>query len=586
MDILLLAFANNRERPLQTLADEYSAINKILSPRVLQQHFLSWSISHATLEEIAYYLTLFRDRLRLFQFSGHAGQDVLLTEDGISRAKGIAHLLGQCPKLEVVILNGCSTYAQVEALHEVGIPLVIATSAAVEDPIASRFSQRLYQALETGQSIRDAFEMACGVTLAQREIKIFRSLDSRVIEEAGAPLWGIFPYLEQDEYGDWKLPTIPSQVTNSYYEPNLELLETLYDTFTVTNPYVRLHFGQGATLETQRESIVAAILKALPAPISEQIRKLVMPTLPGATEGWDKVGLMRLTQTTQAYQITMDFLVYTLLAQLWEMLIKSDWEPDDTLKNVINDFIHLTLTERQNYDYFSFIRILREAFPEEKPPIFIKEFDQLRTAFLENEEVENACFFLETLRRQLETVGVLEMGELCERSELALAKIFSRLAYLGRYMLATIRNIDVQKYRHTADAQFEHLVMKWHGALGFYDKEYRKQAQFMDNRSVVLLRWGDEPEENRFLNLSPFILDENTFEAVPDLSLSKLYFFAYQEGERLFYKCVNDPEEDVIDLDASEFYLRRKKRTKFQLAKDQFEAFSRQFIEDQNPVEP
>ena len=76
---------------------------------MLRQHFLSWSVSHATLGDIGYYLTLFRDRLGLFLYSGHAGRDVLLTEDGASRSGGIAHLLGQCKNLKVVILNGCST---------------------------------------------------------------------------------------------------------------------------------------------------------------------------------------------------------------------------------------------------------------------------------------------------------------------------------------------------------------------------------------------------------------------------------------------------------------------------------------------
>lgn len=580
MDIFLLAFANNREKPLDTLTDEYAALNKSLSPRVLRQHFLSWAISHATLDDIAYYLTLFRERLRLFQFSGHAGRDVLLTEEGKSRASGIAHLLGQCPNLKVVILNGCSTQGQVKLLHEQGIPLVIATSAPVEDTIATRFSQRLYQALETGQSIADAFEMACGETLAQKEIQIYRDeIGLLKNEEPKGPVWGIFSHPDHPEAKNWKFPTKPTAAANPYYEPNELLLETLYDTFASTNHHVAYWVENGATLEMQKEAIVGALLKALPAPISEQIRKLIMPSLPGATDGWDKVGMMRLSQIAQAYQISMDFLVFTLLAQLWEMSMVSEWKPTKALALSIQAFLHLPASERQDYDYFSFIRTLRDAFSENSPSLFVREFEQLRTHFLEDEKVKNACFFLETLRRQLKVIGTLEMAELCERGEIALADLFSKLGFLGQYIMATIRNIDVQKYRHTTEAQFEHLVMKWHGAIGIYEKEFRRQSRFMDNRSVILLRWGDQPEDNGFLNLSPFILDENTFERVPDLSLSKLYFFAQLQGDRLYYKCVNDPDEDIIDLDAEEFYLRKKKGAKFQLAKDQFEAFYHQIVQ-------
>jgi hypothetical protein len=120
------------------------------------------------------------------------------------------------------------------------------------------------------------------------------------------------------------------------------------------------------------------------------------------------------------------------------------------------------------------------------------------------------------------------------------------------------------------------MVVKWHGTLGFYDKEYRRQRDFMDNRSVVLLRIG-EADGNRFLNLSPFILDENTFEPVPDTSLSKLYFFAFRKpaldgSVKLFYKFVNDPEADIIELDAEEFQD-KKKKSKFARAMEQFSVF-------------
>jgi len=83
---ILLAVANSREYPLPTLAGKYAVLNKALSPRVLRQHFLAGSVNHATLNDIRYYLTLFRDQLNLFLYRRHAGRDVLLTEDGASRA--------------------------------------------------------------------------------------------------------------------------------------------------------------------------------------------------------------------------------------------------------------------------------------------------------------------------------------------------------------------------------------------------------------------------------------------------------------------------------------------------------------------
>ena len=581
MEVLLLSFANSREHPLPSLAGEYAALNKTLSPRVLRQHFLAWSVSHATLDDIAYYLTLFRDRLSLFLYSGHAGRDRLLTESGDARAGGIAHLLGQCKNLKVVVLNGCSTGGQVAALHAAGVPLVIATSAPVADEIATRFSEQLFQALETGLNIGEAFEQGIGVALSHKDLAVARGVFNLTPETADQPLWGIFSNPGKPDAMDWKLPLQTAKSNALLPEPNEQLLETLYDTFAQHNQRVRELHEAGALLDERKEEIVAALLKALPAPISEHVRKLVAPSQPGAAAGWDSAGPLRLAQLAQTYQICMDFLLYVLMAQMWENILRKNdgWRPTPTLQTEFKAFLRLNANERRDCDYFSVLRLLRDSLEGAGAAPFVEEVTRLREEFMGNEAVKNACFFLETLRRQTDSAGALEMPELCARAEQSLALIFGKLGFLGRYLLATVRNIDVLKFRHTGEAQFEHMVVKWHGTLGFYEKEFRRQSDFMDNRSVVLLRLGDGVR-NQFLNLSPFILDENTFEAVPDTSLSKLYFFAWRAQERLFYKYVNDPDLDVIDLDDDEFYDKKKKTTKFQMAKTQFEAFYEAVFEE------
>jgi hypothetical protein len=588
MDVLFLAFSNSREQPLQTLTDEYHAINKILTPRKERQDFQAELLMHASLEDIAHYLTYARERLILFQYSGHAERDFLLTEDGGSRIEGIAQLLAQCPRLQVVILNGCSTYGQVKVLHELGIPLVIATSAPISDPIATIFSRQLYRSLEVGYTIRGAVEMAIGVIHAKMTTTMYRSLKELDLIDANQPLWGIFLNLDYESVNEWRLPLYTSRGTNNIgYQPNEILLEVLYRTFAATSVQVKKLFDAGASLETRRGDIVEAILKAIPAPISEQIRKLVMQTLP-EEDGWDKISMMRLSQTIQAYNLTMDFLVFTILAQLWELQLNSDWEPDVQLRGSINKFLDLNLEERRDYDYFTFLKLLVTAFPKKSPPLFIEEVTQFRTNFFESQEIEDACFFLCSLRRQLSIISHQEIETLCERAELALANVYSQLGYLGRYMLATIRNIHIEKYRHKTKANFEHMIMQWHGIQGNYNRDFLRREYFMDNRCVVLFRVGEGAGNKVFLNLSPFILDENTFDENPDLSLSNLYFFACQDGNTLLYKWVNHPEhpeQGIIDLDHFSFYNKREKRTKFQPAKDQFEAFLAQVVDNKKNAE-
>jgi hypothetical protein len=574
MDVLLLTFANSRTNPLPTLADEYAELSRRLWPRALRQHYLACPVSHATLDDTAYYITLFRNRLSLFLYSGHADRDALLTEDGPARSQGIAYMLGQCPNLKVVILNGCSTAGQVRALHQAGVPLVIATSAPVEDKTAAQFSDCLFQALETGETIGSAFELAIGEALSRQNLEVHRGVVAHANVPDNTPLWGMLLRPKNPNADEWRLPNAPARVVQTQLKPNDVLLETLYETLAETNPKLRALREEGAQIDARQEDIVSALLRALPAPLSEHIRKLVAPAPPGAGGGWDQVGEQRLDQIVQTYQICMDFLLYTLLAQVWEDVYRKglQWQPNPESLRELRAFLELDAAARRGCDYFSVLRRLRETLDQAGETPFIVEYVRLREDFMANDEVKNACFFLEALRRQSDTAGLSEMPELCARAEESLAVIFGKLGFLGGYQLATVRNIDVQKYRRTNTAAFKHMVVKWHGTLGFYQKDFPVLPNVMDNRSVVLLRLG-EGVEDHFLNLSPFILDENTFEKVPDTSLSKLYFFAWQQQGRLRYKYVNEPEKDVIDLDDPEFFEGREKINKFQTAKNQFEAF-------------
>ncbi len=616
MEVLLLAFANNREHPLPTLAGEYAALNKILSPRVLRQHFLSWSVSHATLDDIAYYLTLFRDRLGLFLYSGHAGRDVLLTEDGLTRASGIAHLLGQCRNLKVVVLNGCSTGGQVAALHAAGVPLVIATSAPVGDEIAAQFSARLFQALETGLSVGEAFEQGIGEALGRKDIPVVRSIGDDTTGQPGAPLWGIFPNPAKPDAAGWKLPMQAAVTVPDDFKVNEILLEVLYDTFSVTNPALRELAESGATLGNNFGNIRAAILKAFPAPIGERIRKLVAPS--SEADGFDKPSLPRLSQLALTYETSMRFLANLLLAQLWENKISDagDWNLPPQLRAGLKAVVDAGAGDLAETNHFAVLQKLLDAVEYRCQQPFIAEFLTFRADFLDDEDIRNACFFLENLRQLSKTASPNEIPELCLRAEESIALFFSKLGFLGCYLLATVRSINVLKYRSKKDTEYEHLLTKWHDAVGTCEQDTRKQASIMDNRSVVLLHheirngqqypYSSEKQaqtgliqlnEDRdrqqypYLSLAPFIIDINTFKDTADVNAATLYFFTRRNADSgsLLYKFVNNPEQEALDLDAETgpvSGIRRslqKKPNKYQLAKDQFEEFYTTIVNPANP---
>ena len=71
--------------------------------------------------------------------------------DGAAHAEGLAGLLGDQRGLKLVFLNGCSTLPQVDLLLGAGVPAVIATSHAINDPVARDFAIAFYQALTIGR---------------------------------------------------------------------------------------------------------------------------------------------------------------------------------------------------------------------------------------------------------------------------------------------------------------------------------------------------------------------------------------------------------------------------------------------------
>ncbi len=208
---------------------------------------------------------LYRSHITIFHYSGHAGRDrLLLEEEETAHSEGIAHLLGQCPRLKLAVLNGCSTRGQVQRLLEAGVPVVIATSAPVEDAKACRFGLRFYQGLENQLSIGEAFEMAAGEALAaDAGISIRRQLAFREAQEG--PLWGIFYEERQAGRLEEKLPAQAAPVAPEDFHPNRRLTAGLWDILAPYSKKISLQRAmeeEGDAIEEGDKHV--AILNSLP----------------------------------------------------------------------------------------------------------------------------------------------------------------------------------------------------------------------------------------------------------------------------------------------------------------------------------
>jgi hypothetical protein len=170
--VIFLAFANDRcdadaSRYLRNLPEEARRLRQALA--CAEQAGLCEVVvrQNATAADV---LDVFqdprhRDRVAVFHYGGHADGYRVLLESASGQlsaadAGGLASFLGHQRGLRLVFLNACSTSGQVQGLLMKGVPVVVATSQAIQDEAAVEFSYRLYNALGSGATLRRSFEEA------------------------------------------------------------------------------------------------------------------------------------------------------------------------------------------------------------------------------------------------------------------------------------------------------------------------------------------------------------------------------------------------------------------------------------------
>ena len=166
--IIYLAFADSR-KDLDGLKGErrkiYDAIRD--ASKKQSQYFESDGDSEMDFDYLVKELQeeVSIDQLAVFHYGGHAGEGklILASDDGKEDPTDVqtfAGLFNKFKNLHLVFLNGCSSETLVNALLDVGIPLVIASNRSIPDAPAARFAELFYREISQGVSIRSAFETA------------------------------------------------------------------------------------------------------------------------------------------------------------------------------------------------------------------------------------------------------------------------------------------------------------------------------------------------------------------------------------------------------------------------------------------
>jgi len=609
MEVIFMAYANSQGNPLPLLKKEFDDVYAVLTDNQVHENYSIHRDSSPTISSINKFLGTFSGDIGIFSYSGHAGEEHVLLDDNLSNAEGIVEQLKSSVdsgSLKLVFLNGCSTVGQVKKLQEIGVPVVVATSAPVNDQSASEFAVRFYSNLfEKQLSFRKAFDDAMGPAKSGTGVNLntMRHIDIRPLNNK-EPLWGI--YGEEDLLDQNPFIKTEEDDDDDNFFPNAKLLGHLYDVFNKA--------GNPETLELQKKEAEGTIVEdhekrdkilfSVPFPIATNLLNM-LNTMSAARyeKNKDKFFLKWLEEVGQLYHVSSEFMGLIMIAQLWEAKLRfNEINITSELQTLLKGFFYLSAEERTVYNYIPFIETIR-AFLQAQPRgnglgEFVEEQSILKDLLLEGSDFASACAYLLKLHRDITLKRTIQnLHKQCKRAEENLCVFFSKLGFLYRYHLTSITQIDILKYRHLPSnrAQYKHQIIKLMRPLKSDEEQTFFQyfmPKFIDNWTVVLIKNKKEKVRNAmlkeievedldFLNLSPFVIDRLVFEDKRDKS-NVMFFNRYLNKSDIYeFSDVSCPMKTNDFFKVEKFDVANKKKYELESIRLQFKAFREEVLGEQ-----
>jgi len=574
MKTVILAFSNDKDQYLEMINRERKTIFKTLQNHHDRGYIRVHKEESTSIEDIFQLFNRY-DQIAIFHYGGHANGTHLQLETGagesqLANAVGLAQLLGQQKELKLVFLNGCATLNQVELLLSSGVRAVIATSAAIDDRMATEFAEQFYNALVGQSTIEKAFEVAKAFIATRygqsKEINLYRDIswERKPAAAKNEIAWGLYTNENSREVLGWKLPETPCEsviirgsavsYTDSV-QVNTQLIETLF------TEVARHSIEVGYLLEAYKKSkrmdirmVRQAIIDSLPIPVGEQLRRLFAGT---------GIDVDRLRQLVLTYNTIIELLCFTMVSQLWEAKFKNPGTliADHYLVQ-LKSFFALNADNYRKFNYVKLIEAIAGIFKENKIKPFVEELSMVEESLQAKDEFYNAYRFMEEMKLEIieEQVKASEIESFCVQADEHLGTVLKKLAFIVKYKLTTIKLIEIINPRHKKPKFLHKWVLLDRITAGILDEQVLYDS-FTDNDSVILLKSVDNVAE--YLSFSPFIIDEN---ALTRNQNSKLFYYTYQDissgNDCYYYKFIDNEEEKLI---VSE--------TKYPQVKEQFEEF-------------
>lgn len=548
---IILTFSNDKDNYLEMLVRERKSIYKSLQNYNDQNYVKVEQESNTTIEYLFQTFTRYTNEIQIFHYGGHAGGTALQFEknDGSSEfanAGGLSELLGQQKELKLVFLNGCATKNQVESLLKCGVKAVIATSVPINDTMAVEFAEQFYQSLANQSTIGQSFATARAFVTTKygekKKISQFRDINiSKFLSQVDEIPWGLYLQQENSDVLDWKLPRLSS--TNIEVESkgisykgggiiHKKLLETLVKGLPAIDEDVKymLEKLKKDNNEENKNNVYLFIVNSFPTPIGLQIRKLFANKA---------INPDRLEQLLDTYKATIELICFIMLSQLWDEKFKNqDLKITENERVVFNSFFSLNQHNYKTYNYYDLLIAIQTIFKANYLTPFIEE---IRDFDFENADLLKHIKYMQELKFvEINKIPPSELERLCIEAEENLCYVLNQFLFIVKYKFVMVKNIELIKERHQA-VKYKHttLLLKQVEGKSAHESSEKLLNDFSDNKSVIVSRSLSIVPE--FLNLSPFIIDENSLLGESE---AKLFYFSHtnDENNNLVYRFLNSDE--------------------------------------------
>jgi hypothetical protein len=520
--VIYLCFANQLDSHLDCLKKESRQVFRALQTfhdKLIIEFIRDESVE---IDELFEDMKNYGSRMEIFHYSGHANSDILKFEGNDAHADGFAKLLETvAPSVQLVFLNGCSSYGHVKRLFEKNCKTVIATTCPIGDLKATEFSTKFYEGLAIGYAIETAFDYAAAYvsTKYQIDAKKTRGIGIANAKDSDALPWGLYTNDALDAAQTsvkWVLPRYQRveapRVVDANYEVNQDIHQ-IVEEMSKFMPALSVFMAQ-----SKRASWMQIPMN-FPWTMSAQIRRLI-----ANTPTMNNPSRERLKQIIEAYITTTRFLSFILLSQLF-----------DTLQNYESDFDidwdGLIAINKENYEGYDYVVLMKRVYAvlkEMKIEPFVPDIKQSVERLEEGGASFDAYRYLESIRWRIlkNDIPDGDVKGICLQCENCLVEMLKRAAFMAKYRLLTVKNISLVKAKYNL-AEFKHTIGDLYVATRddlWEDK--LDMATYTDSQSVLLVLNEEfiARRISKILNLSPFVIDSIAFKGGQTIDI---YNFAY-----------------------------------------------------------